>query len=489
MATIILQGDYSSYSFDPRKKASFIGEGGMGRVFKGVDLKTNEPVAIKVLFKELTDNVKIVERESQNAQIRVSHKNLVKQLDFIKSDGKYHTISKYFEGEPLDEYIEKLHKSSKFDEDTAMSIIKQILDGLSALHNNEPRIVHRDIKPSNVLIDAKTLHVKILDFGIAKITGDKRKSKTGIGTVIGSIYYSPPEQIKGKHDIVDERSDVYSAAIVLFKMLTGVVPFEGTEYEIMKHQVETSLPPNESIEPSLFKVLLKASAKDMDERYSSVKAFYEALVHRNDVIDASELDTVKRHHATKIKQVNVVWILSVLVVLISAFVAFNWSQSSKSSNSRIISSYPPPPIGTTKNDSQLVIKRDTNEGSTNGNDEGGKPDTTKKDTLILPTPTIDIPLTVETIRINIAIAKGMYNSKKYIDAHNLVSLPGYGNSSKAQTLRLKIERDGFKHYSDLLSMTTSSKDRDSACKLYNNCKNLNSKQASKIQNKLINNCR
>ena len=224
----------------------------MGRVFKGKEVGTNQEVAIKVLFKELTENNKVVEREQQNAQIRISHKNLINQLDFIVSKGIYHTVSSYFKGAPLDEYIEQHNQEGGIEHDKVVIIAKQIFQGLKALHENVPKIIHRDIKPSNVLIDPISMEVKILDFGIAKITGDNRKSKTGLGTIMGSVYYSPPEQIKGRHNLVDERADIYSAAILIYELFTGEVPFEGSEFEIMQQQVTDLLPRHEKISEYMF---------------------------------------------------------------------------------------------------------------------------------------------------------------------------------------------------------------------------------------------
>jgi serine/threonine protein kinase len=179
-------------------------------------------------------------------------------------------------------------------------ITNDVLRGLEALHLYKPKnsldktvpdigkntektkvqttsIIHRDIKPSNIMIcsDGK---VKVMDFGIAKISDGKRRSLTGMGTIVGTPYYSAPEQVRSRRDLIGPGTDVYAVGITLYEMLTGKPPFDaGNEFDLLRMQTDTPLPSHPGIEKGLFRILQKATEKDISKRYRSAREFRERL--------------------------------------------------------------------------------------------------------------------------------------------------------------------------------------------------------------------
>ncbi len=321
MAVINLRGNNDSYQFDPEDLGSIIGKGGMGVVFKGLSVSTKMPVAIKVLYREITFNISNIERERQSANIKIHHQNLVEVLDFIELDGIYHIITEFLEGESLNKYLEgKSSEESgrRLSELECRAIIKSTLKGLAELHKNG--IIHRDIDPSNIFL-CHNGGVKIMDFGIAKITNEKRKSLTGIGIMIGKIHYSPPEQIKGESSIIGPSSDLYSIGITLYEMLTGHPPFNVTnEFDLMRMQIEDPIPANTLIPDSLFKVIQKATEKDPKKRFQSCGEFINALDFTNSV------DNILPKKKKKWVPITLISVIILLVFFIWFFTGFSRSR-------------------------------------------------------------------------------------------------------------------------------------------------------------------
>ena len=190
-----------------------LGKGGMGTVYLAEDQMLRRKVAIKVLNPILTDDAQFTERFRHEARVQASliHSNIVTLYNFFEEDGYYCMVMEYAEGETLKE---KIQKEGAIEEERALKIFRQMLEGVGYAH--EKGIIHRDIKPSNIIIDSRD-RVKIMDFGIAKILGDRGMTKTG--TKLGTIYYMSPEQIRAEKDI-DQRTDIYSLGITLYEMVT-----------------------------------------------------------------------------------------------------------------------------------------------------------------------------------------------------------------------------------------------------------------------------
>lgn len=223
-----------------------LGEGGMGAVYRGVHEKLGQEVAIKIMDPLLAKNPDLRERFLSEARIQVHlrHPGIVQLLNADFDGDQVCLILELVRGLSLDHV---LAKRGYLPVDEALKIFTQVLSALGYAHKRN--VVHRDIKPSNLIIEADGT-TRITDFGIAKVLGDIRLTKTG--TAMGSAAYMSPEQVLGKKDI-DHRSDIYSLGVTFFEILTGSLPFGGkksdteNDFLIKKAHVEQSPPDVSSI--------------------------------------------------------------------------------------------------------------------------------------------------------------------------------------------------------------------------------------------------
>src|SRR4249919_947656 len=244
-----------------------LGGGGMADVYLAEDQELGRRVAIKMLHGKYANDEQFVERFRREAThaAGLSHPNIVSIYDRGVAGGSYFIVMEYVEGRTLKELIVT---RGPCPVPVAISYVRQVLAALRYAHRNG--IVHRDIKPHNVLVDHEG-RVKVADFGIARAGSSQM---TEAGSIIGTAQYLSPEQARGAP--VDESSDLYSTGIVLFELLTGLVPFTGeTPVEIaMKHLSQVPEPPS-TIRPDiphdLDLVVLRALAKEPAERYRSAK--------------------------------------------------------------------------------------------------------------------------------------------------------------------------------------------------------------------------
>ncbi len=250
-----------------------LGGGGMADVYLCEDLTLGRSVALKVLLERFLGDATFVERFRREAKAAagLNQGNLVSIYDWGELDGTYYIVMEYVEGETLKDYIRRHGRLSGTE---SVRIALQLLAALEYAHRHG--IVHRDIKPQNVMMDAQGT-VKVMDFGIAR-AGDS--GMTEAGSILGTAQYLAPEQAKGQP--VDARTDLYSVGIVLYEMLTGVVPFKGdTAVTVaLKHVNEIAAEPAQVIPGlpySLNQIVLKAMAKDPAQRYQSADQFARDL--------------------------------------------------------------------------------------------------------------------------------------------------------------------------------------------------------------------
>jgi len=264
------------------KIISAIGKGGMGEVFLAEDTKLDRRVALKILPSEFAvdaDRMNRFVREAKSASA-LNHPNII-TIHEIGAEGSTHYIAtEFIEGETLYDRLKEKHLSLQ----SALEIAVQIVSALQAAHS--ANIIHRDIKPENVMIRADDL-VKILDFGIAKLSENKIKStdaeaataikappSTSPGMIIGTASYMSPEQAKGK--AIDARSDIFSFGIVLYEMLSGKRAFGGdTPLEIISSILKDEPPPLRQtlpdLTPEIERIAGKTLRKDADERYQTAR--------------------------------------------------------------------------------------------------------------------------------------------------------------------------------------------------------------------------
>jgi len=243
-----------------------LGRGGMGRVYRAVDTKTREEVAIKLIRPDIAEDKKTLERFVNEIKLahRISHRNIGKMYHLGEDQGLHYITMEYVPGEDLKSFI---RRSRRLDISTTVAIAKQVCSGLTEAHDSG--IVHRDLKPSNIMID-KEGNAKILDFGIARAVG--ALGVTAEGSVIGTPEYMSPEQVDGQE--ADRRSDIYSFGVILFEMVTGRLPFAAdTPFVVAFKQRSEAPPPPEGLNPQtppqLSSVILRCLEKDRDKRYQT----------------------------------------------------------------------------------------------------------------------------------------------------------------------------------------------------------------------------
>src|ERR1700691_1050860 len=223
-----------------------VARGGMAEVYRARDQLLDRPVALKVLFPELSVDRSFVERFRREAQAaaNLSHPNIVPVFDWGESDRTYFIVMEYVDREPLSSII---RTQAPIPPEQAASVASDIATALSYAHRHG--VVHRDVKPGNVLITSDG-QVKVTDFGIARATGNLDDQVTQTGLVMGTATYFSPEQAQGLD--VDGRSDIYSLGVVLYEMLVGRPPFIGdTPVAIAYQHVQETPPRPRALNPEI----------------------------------------------------------------------------------------------------------------------------------------------------------------------------------------------------------------------------------------------
>ncbi|HET6965902.1 MAG TPA: Stk1 family PASTA domain-containing Ser/Thr kinase [Acidimicrobiales bacterium] len=252
-----------------------IARGGMAQVYLAKDLLLDRPVALKVLFPELSVDRAFVERFRREAKAaaNLSHPNIVSIYDWGQGDSTYYIVMEYVDGPTLSSLL----RQGPLEPERAAAIAASVAAALDFAHRRG--VIHRDVKPGNVLIDDRA-QVKVADFGIARAVGTS-EDLTQTGSVMGTATYFSPEQAQGFP--VDPRSDVYSLGVVLYETATGKPPFTGDNpVSIAYKHVKEAPPPPRSVNPAvpaaLEAIILKALAKEPADRYQSAEEMRSDLV-------------------------------------------------------------------------------------------------------------------------------------------------------------------------------------------------------------------
>jgi serine/threonine protein kinase/tetratricopeptide (TPR) repeat protein len=301
-----------------------LGQGGMGRVYRALDRKLNEEVALKLVRPEIAGNRSTLERFHMELKLarKISHPHVGRMYELMEEKGAHFITMEYVPGQDLRGLI---RQTGQLTVGKAIAIGQEICEGLAEAHKQG--IIHRDLKPSNIIID-RAGSARIMDFGIARSLAVK--SRTGAGVMIGTPEYMSPEQVEGKE--VDQRSDIYSMGIILYEMVTGRVPFEGdTPFTVgVKHKSEIPKNPklfNPHIPDDLSRVVLKCLEKDSAKRCQTASEVRAELEEVEKGLPTAERATPERKPFTS-KEITVKFqpkkllipALSVVAIIVAAVV-------------------------------------------------------------------------------------------------------------------------------------------------------------------------
>lgn len=272
---------------------SRLGEGGMADVYLAEDLILKRKVAVKLLRLDFRDNPKAKKRFQHEAMAatQLDNPHIVGIYDVDEVEGMQYLVMEYIDGEDLKKYISD-HFPIPYAE--VVNIMEQICSAVSEAHRHH--IIHRDLKPQNILVDQNG-YIKITDFGISRAGTEDTMTQTR--SIIGSIHYLSPEQIKG--EMATQQSDIYSLGIILYELLTGKVPFTGdTAVSIAIKHSQQAIPSVRDFDPripqAMENVVLKATAKDPNDRYPTVERLADDLNTSLDRSRANESKFVVPNH-------------------------------------------------------------------------------------------------------------------------------------------------------------------------------------------------
>jgi len=260
-----------------------LGDGGMGTVYRAVDRLLERDVAIKVLRPELGHRDDLVDRflSEARALARLNHPHIAILHGLERHDGELHMVMEFVRGETLEQLVER---SGALAWTRAIRLCMDALDALD--HAHDMGVVHRDIKPANIMLSSTGV-VKVMDFGIARLRGQHRRTQTG--HTVGTPLYMAPEQLRGEE--VDGRADVYAMGAVLFELATGRVAYEAdSDYALILRKLQQAPPSMQSLVPglpsALNDIVQRAMHHDPEARFPTAQAF------------SSALDALRAEHAT-----------------------------------------------------------------------------------------------------------------------------------------------------------------------------------------------
>ncbi|MCP4752322.1 MAG: protein kinase, partial [Proteobacteria bacterium] len=325
-----------------------LGEGGMGAVYLAEDQKLHRKVALKILTGDVFDDANRLERFYREAKVvaQVSNAYVMSLFDIGKATDEKsgqevdYLVMEYTDGPSLADYI----KDERPELPKVIRLAEKIATGLAAAH--KLGIVHRDIKPDNILVD-ESGDPKILDFGLAKPIDPMQFGKKGdstdtmsqeltkVGKIMGTVSYMSPEQVRG--EAVDTRSDIFSFGILLYRMVTGDLPFAGpTQVETMAKILESNFDPpsvkNDAIPPELERIIVKCLQKDPDERYQGSRDLVVDLRNLRRQFDSGLTDSVsgitrpiqKASSEPRRRKRRVIATSMVLIIVVVGFFGVRW---------------------------------------------------------------------------------------------------------------------------------------------------------------------
>jgi serine/threonine protein kinase len=338
-----------------------LGEGGWGVVYRGTDTRLHRTVALKFLSKSFTMGEQEQRRFLREARAAssVNHPNVCVVHAIEDIDEEQFIVMEFLEGLTLRKWMTERRASAKrhlLPVRDVLTIILQVAHGLSAAHKKG--IVHRDVKPENIMVAPDGL-VKIMDFGLAKLTGESKLTRSG--AAIGTVAYMSPEQVWGGE--IDARTDIYSFGVLLYEMLAGMTPFKsdhavGIMHAIVYAEPEPLEDAREGIDPALARIVMKCLAKGKDARYQTMEDVIKELAAFEEK-GRTIVAPVVKHHPTRVtpratnggpllRSVPLRWAAGVVGLGAAAFAVFRWVAPTDQAVK-----YPPP----TGVDTQTVVRQ------------------------------------------------------------------------------------------------------------------------------------
>ena len=302
-----------------------VARSGMASIFRAVDTRDNRIVALKIPHPDMEADPILFDRFQREAGIgeKLQHPNVMRVYGGEKRSRVY-MVMEWCEGRLLRQILSE----GRIEQERAIRIALAVLEALEYIH--EQGVVHRDLKPENIMVDAND-HIKLIDFGIAGDSAARRLTYANFTATMGTADYISPEQIKGKRG--DGRSDLYAMGVILYEMLTGKLPFTGTNpMEVMNDRLlNYPVPPTvqePGVSPQLQEVLYRALERDAKNRYGTAQDFAHDLQHLNEVgvEDRPELrdwKNRKSHLPRRILYYSALALIPVVILLLMVLIAHN----------------------------------------------------------------------------------------------------------------------------------------------------------------------